>query len=488
MFRAALPTVTTLMLLCLVSVNAAGQCGAPVNAFPYNEDFEASDGGWMRGGAGVDWAWGSPAKSVINSAGGGINCWIVGGLTGNSYTDGQASYLQSPCFDFTNLQYPYIEFKVFWEMEQQFDGGGLQYSLDNGVTWMNVGSANDARNCLNENWFNHSAVTYLAPLAAVRHGWSGNIQPTAGSCQGGNGSNGWVVARHTMPYLAGEPNVIFRFVFGAGTICNNYNGFAVDDIQIGEAPPNQASFSYACGNNNVVVFTNTSILCPTTFSWNFGDPASGSNNSSNEANPTHIFSSPGTYTVTLTVTGPGNAPSTTSAAITILGLSAMVVLPADCISGTGGSAVATVSGSAPGISYSWNSIPPQATSSATNLRAQTYTVTVNAPGACPAMAEVIIPLDFSCIGIYFPKAFTPNGDGLNDFFGPLGSLAALSDYKLSIYNRWGERIFYSNDPGRKWNGEVRGGRADSNVFIWFAEFTLQGQPREIRKGTVTLIR
>ena len=101
--------------------------------------------------------------------------------------------MQSPCFDFTNVLYPYIEFNVFWEMEQLFDGESLQYSIDNGNTWLNVGSVSDAKNCLNSNWFNYFPVTYLSPLTTVRDGWSGNIQSSAGSCKGGNGSNGWVI-------------------------------------------------------------------------------------------------------------------------------------------------------------------------------------------------------------------------------------------------------------------------------------------------------
>lgn len=447
-----------------------------------------NDGNWTRGGMGTDWAWGSPVKAVINSAGSGSNCWIVGGLTGNSYTDGQASFLQSPCFDFTSLQYPYITFKVFWEMEQQFDGGSFQYSIDNGINWINVGSASDPVNCLNTNWFNNSSVTYLAPLTSVRHGWSGNIQPTAGSCRGGNGSNGWLTARHTMPYLAGQPNVIFRFLFGAGTICNNYNGFAIDDVNISEAPQNQAGFTYTCSNSNTVEFVNTSTPCPTRFSWNFGDPASGANNTSSASNPTHIFSAPGNYTVTLTVSGPDNAASTTTAEISVLGLSTSIISPADCVSGTGGSASVAVTGRATDLSFNWNSSPVQSTSIAGNLNAQTYMVTVTAPETCPASAEVTIPLDFSCIGVYFPTAFTPNGDGLNDRFGPLGSIAAISDYRLSIYNRWGEKVFFSNDPVQKWNGNTQGVKTGNNIFVWYAEFSLQGQPKELRKGTVTLIR
>jgi len=464
------------------------QCGSPIATFPYQEGFEATNGGWFSGGAGSDWTWGTPSKPVITGAGGGTKCWVIGGLTGSSYTNSEASWLQSPCFDFTVVQYPYIEFKVFWEMEQQFDGGGLQYSIDNGSTWTSVGAANDVADCLNANWFNHGSITYLSSLSLTKNGWSGNIQPTSGSCRGGNGSNSWVTAKHTMPYLAGKPGVIFRFIFGAGTICNNYDVFAVDDILTGEAPPNSAAFTYACGANNVVNFTDTSALCPNTFSWNFGDPGSGVNDTASTANPSHTFSVPGIYTVTLTVSGPGNASSTITKPVTVPGLTTSILALANCLTNDGGSAMVTVAGSSGPFSYSWNTSPVQTTNTAIDLGAATYTVTVNAPGICPTSANVTIPLDLSCIGVYFPSAFTPNNDGLNDLFGPLGSLSALSNYKFSIYDRWGERIFYSTNPFEKWNGNVKGLKTDGNVFVWYATFSLQGQVMEKRKGAITVIR
>jgi gliding motility-associated-like protein len=470
------------------SIRATAQCTGGISNFPYTEGFELTNGGWVSGGAGNDWAWGTPAKPVITAAGGGSKCWVIGGLTGTSYTNSEASWIQSPCFDFTNLQYPYIEFKVFWEMEQQFDGGSLQFSIDDGASWAMVGSVNDPKNCLNENWFNYAPITYLAPLTSDRSGWSGNKQASAGSCRGGNGSNGWLTAKHTMPYLAGRTGVLFRFIFGAGTICNNYDGFAVDDIFIGEAPPNDASFSYTCTANNAVSFTNTSPLCPTAFSWNFGDPASGVNNTATTANPSHTFSTPGTYMVTLTVSGPDNAPSTITQPITVVNVLTAMLRMADCQTNTGGSLIVSVEGTTDPLNIVWSTTPVQTTTIASNLAAGLYTVTVSGADVCTATAIGKVETDFSCIGIYFPSAFTPNGDGRNDGFGPLGSLAAISDYELSVFNRWGERVFQSTNPLEKWNGTVKGNKTDANVFVWFAEFVVPGKAKEFRKGTITLIR
>ena len=478
----------SILFTIIIDIYGHAQCSSAINTFPFTEGFETSNGGWVSGGTGNDWIWGTPNKPVITAAGGGAKCWVIGGLTGSSYTDGEASFIQSPCYDFTSLSYPYVEFKVFWEMEQRFDGASFQYSLDNGGTWTTVGSVNDPINCLNTNWFNFSPITYLSPLTSVKDGWSGNKQPTSGSCRGGNGSNGWVVAKHTMPYLAGKPSVIFRFLFGAGTICNNYDGFAIDDFKIDNAPANTAAFNYTCTNNNTVSFTNTSTPCPSTFAWDFNDIGSGANNSSTLASPSHMFSAPGVYTVSLTVSGPGNAPSTTTRTVTIIAVTVTQLTAADCQTNRGGSLSAQVSGGPGPFNYSWNSSPAQSTPIASDLSVGNYIVSVSGTGVCPNTATGRVDPDASCLGIYFPTAFTPDRNGRNDLFGPLGSLAAIENYKLNIYNRWGQKIFSSTNPFYKWNGTVGGMITDGNLFVWFAEFNLLGKEKEFRKGVVMLIR
>ncbi len=476
-----------LLLFFLDSAEITAQCGSPIGSFPYTEGFETSDGGWVAGGTGNDWEWGSPSKPVINSAGTGINCWIVGGLTGSSYANGEASWLQSPCFDFTNLSYPFISFKLNWETEQQFDGGSFQYSIDNGASWVTLGTANYS-DCMQKNWFNQDPVTYLSPLTGERRGWSGNIQSSAGSCRGGNGSNGWVTASTVALGLGSKPSVIFRFLFGAGTICNNYDGFAVDDIYIGNAPPNDAAFSFTCINNNTVNFKNESALCPTIINWNFGDPASGTNNTSTQANPSHVFSGPGEYIVTLTVDGPGNALSTITKDITILQVDVVMSAAVICETNTGGVLLASAGPGGP-LSFTWNTLPVQTGIFATGLAEGFYTVSVTGAGACPATGTGKAELDLSCIGVFFPSGFTPNGDGKNDGFGPVGSVSVMTDYRFSIYNRWGEKVFSSTNPFEKWDGRIKGSKTDGNVFVWQAGYKLPGQQKKLfRKGMVLLIR
>lgn len=377
-----------LFLLC-ISYLTFSQCGSLIASFPYFENFETGTNGWASGGVGDSWAHGTPMKPIVSSAASGTKCWINGGTNGIGYNSNERSFVTSPCFDFTAISNPYVEFKLFWESENGFDGATFQYSTNNGVTWTNVGAASDPVNCLNQNWFNTTNINFINTLANPKEGWSGSII-SAGNCGSVNGSGAWLLAKHCMPNLAGLPSVQFRFAFGAGNICNNFDGFAFDDVRIGEAPVNVANFTAACnGSPFSYQFTNTSTPCPTGFTWNFGDPTSA-NNVSYSQNPTHVFSSPGLYNVTLSIIGPCNAGATYSQTVQVLGANLTAISP-NCASSSTGS-ISTVLINASG-SYSYQ-LQPSGQSNNTgvfaNLNANTYTVTVSNLSNCVATSITTI--------------------------------------------------------------------------------------------------
>ncbi len=93
------------------------------------------------------------------------------------------------------------------------------------------------------------------------------------------------------------------------------------------------------------------------------------------------------------------------------------------------------------------------------------------------------------VRVFFPNAFTPNGDGLNDFFDPVGT--DVFAFEMTIYNRWGEQIFNTTDLGKKWNGKVNGESAQDGVYFYMATYSGYQNKRFIttsEKGMVTLIR
>lgn len=396
--------VLPLLGVLLTGQAVQGQCGAVISTFPYNEGFEAS-AAWTSGGTGNDWAWGTPAHPLINSAGGGSKSWCVGGLTGTFYNNNERSYLESPCFDFTSLNTPRISFKIFWEVERQYDGMTFQYSTDGGLTYSNVGAFNETPNCNTANWFNSGNLTNLPNSISPKHGWSGRLGSTQGGCLGGGGSQTWVTAKHCLGFLANAPSVRFRFFFGAGSLCNNYDGIAIDDILIGETDPVVASFVGDC-NGNTVDFINTSTTCPHVFAWNFGDAGSSTNTSTLE-NPSHTYANPGTYTITLTASDACGAIGTTTQQISVLGVAVNTTDPT--CGQDNGSLEAVVSGASGPVNYYWS--PGGATTQTlTNVGPGSYTVTVSAVSSCSAsttatldpsvgnLALAVAHTDVSCAG------------------------------------------------------------------------------------------
>ncbi|MGZ4036555.1 MAG: PKD domain-containing protein, partial [Bacteroidia bacterium] len=361
-------------------------------------------------GTASDWAWGTPAHPSISSAGGGTKSWCIGGLTGSFYNLGELSTLTGPCYDFSSLSYPWISLKIYWECEFKWDGLVLQSSINNGLSWQNVGAFGDPNDCNTANWYTYGNISNLTSLpAGQRCGWTGRVGPTSGSCSGGNGSGGWVTAKHCLTGLANQPNVKFRFVFGSGTTCNNYDGIAIDDILISNGMPNSATSTVSCLGSGTFSFSAASAGCvtPSSFSWNFGDPASGAMNTSVLQNQSHTFSAPGTYTVRLIVSGGQcNPPDTTYRVIAVAnGSVASSVKDVTCYGSANGSATVSVTGVGP-CTYSWTPNVGN-TPVVTNLVAGNYSVTIHDAGNClyskalsigqpPALTAIITSTSNGC--------------------------------------------------------------------------------------------
>lgn len=89
---------------------------------------------------------------------------------------------------------------------------------------------------------------------------------------------------------------------------------------------------------------------------------------------------------------------------------------------------------------------------------------------------------------YFPTGFSPNNDGLNDYFRPVYR-CTFADYKLWIYDRWGNLIFFTTDPTVAWTGTVNGKAAAASTYVWISDYkdATTGKVYN-QRGTVTLIR
>jgi gliding motility-associated-like protein len=66
--------------------------------------------------------------------------------------------------------------------------------------------------------------------------------------------------------------------------------------------------------------------------------------------------------------------------------------------------------------------------------------------------------------IFIPNAFTPDNDGINDIFQPYISFASPQDYTFAIYNRWGEKIFETNNSQEGWDGNIN--KVKEGIYIY----------------------
>lgn len=95
------------------------------------------------------------------------------------------------------------------------------------------------------------------------------------------------------------------------------------------------------------------------------------------------------------------------------------------------------------------------------------------------------------IFIFFPNAFTPDNDGLNDEFGPLGfNLTLIKDFELNIFDRWGQIIFISKDIHTKWDGRITGKNevVREGVYPFKATYKDKFDFLQTKYGHVTLLK
>ena len=89
--------------------------------------------------------------------------------------------------------------------------------------------------------------------------------------------------------------------------------------------------------------------------------------------------------------------------------------------------------------------------------------------------------------MYVPSAFTPNGDGINDFFGVKAE--GIKTFNLQIFNRWGEVVFESEDISSLWDGTFQGEKIkNTDVYVYQVKSTgLNNKPLPDENGSVTLV-
>jgi len=252
--------------------------------------------------------------------------------------------------------------------------------------------------------------------------------------------------------------------------------------------------------NNAVNFT-SSVQIPNQFEtlldgyyWDFGD-----GNSSTEENPSHTYDNLGQYDVTLQVSLDNGCTYsiTHNSSVSVVELTIDMTLLTDSIWYPFNTPIVAYTNGTNYDSLQWFvndefiSNEEKITFHAETEESIDY-VTIKLIGwlgNCEAVVIKKVKLtNFEDINI--PNAFTPNGDGTNDVFNPIGRQVENAEYYMfKIHNRWGEQVFYTNDNTEGWNGlNKRGEAVKADVYIWHLELQSPLSGHQSFNGWVKLIK
>jgi gliding motility-associated-like protein len=302
----------------------------------------------------------------------------------------------------------------------------------------------------------------------------------------------------TDTYLNAGVYTVTLIAFGAGG-CNDtiqYSPISVINHPVVTSPFTSDTFQ-GC-NPLTINFTNNSTE-GTKYYWSFGDGGTAST-----FNATHTYTDTGEFTVKLVTTNDTSICGVYADSV----IKNEYILIADPVKVTGSFTVSPVNGCTPlmitisnkssnGSSYIWNfgngesldtSIPPPIY----YLDAGTYNITLlasNYNARCynaPDSMSIQIVVD-SC-NLYIPNVFSPNNDGRNDYFDLIAE--GYSNYHLIIFDRWGLKVFESNNNELRWNGTLNNNGSqcpDGTYYYIFSAFDFYNVPFNDH-GFLTLIR
>ena len=114
--------------------------------------------------------------------------------------------------------------------------------------------------------------------------------------------------------------------------------------------------------------------------------------------------------------------------------------------------------------------------------------------AASSSCEYVDSLDIKVLesSLDVPNIFTPNGDGINDEFRVV--FKSLKSYNCQVFNRWGRKVFSTDDPGKGWDGRINGQMAAPGAYYYVIQATgtdldSKGNPIKYKlSGDINLLR
>lgn len=238
-----------------------------------------------------------------------------------------------------------------------------------------------------------------------------------------------------------------------------------------------------------VNFNNLSSYPPgSVFTWEFGDGSS-----SGQVSPSHIYNDPGTYTVTLTITTPAGCESQATQDVNVVYYPLPVAdfITSPDIATVFNGKIEFVDRSQYAVSWHWKfgdgdqDFSQNTEHYYNDVGDFKVSLTVTSVAGCEDTHTEIVSIN----PFYIPNAFTPNGDGLNDYFFNAGYELDVSSFAMRIFSRWGDEVFASESINQTWNGTTpTGDPAPQGTYVYRVQVVTKGGKEHVFTGQVNLIR
>jgi gliding motility-associated-like protein len=286
--------------------------------------------------------------------------------------------------------------------------------------------------------------------------------------------------------LASPASTVKYFVQGVGA--NHCN--SLDSVQIVVKPPDvfgiSASPAAICpGDSSTLTATGGDMAVGDTYTWRSFPGLPDPNAAAIAVSPTVETS----YTV-MAFDKVCNQTDTLNVNVDVLASPVIAVTKSNDIGCIFGESTLTATG---GVRYEWTpagtlSDPYSSVAISRTDTTTQYAVLATGADGCVAKDTITVFVSNAGSGLGFPvaNAFTPNGDGKNDRF-EIKYWGYISDFQLSVFNRWGQLLFSTADPDRGWDGTYNGKPQPTGTYVYVVRATtLCGVG--YKKGTVELIR
>jgi len=266
--------------------------------------------------------------------------------------------------------------------------------------------------------------------------------------------------------------------------------YTVSDTVAGCPSPPSAPITVSISGPQPVIIPSQPSFCPGTGSVTLDATTASATAylwSDGSTQPTLVITSAGFYQVTVTVNGCTGTDTITVNTESLIG----PLSPLDSASICRGDSVMLNATTTNATSYVWSGPGFSSTTPVVVLDSGgVYSVTVSNNCGSATGSTTLTLIDCDC-RVVMPNAFSPNGDGVNEYFYPNFDCTDPIYLIMRIYNRWGEKVFESTDLNGQWDGTFKSIMQPPGVYVYYVDFG--GMVNNVQKsfklmGSLTLIR